>query len=429
MLTSKKLELRRSEIRQSLAELANIETPSEDEVRKIGDLDTEYRAKESQYRAALISEDEERKEAGAELETRSDKEWAEMMGRFEMRQVALNLDEGRTLDGQTAEIVTELRNAGGYRGVPVPWAALEVRNTVSSDTPDPVGTRPIIDRLFPDSVAARLGAQMINIGAGEAEWPVVTSNVTAGWAPTEGGNVADPTQYTTIDRAMKPDHTMGVQMRITRKALKQSGAALEAAVRRDMNGAMAQELDRAIFMGSGSGGEPLGIVTGASTYGITETDVSDEPTYQNFLDEVVAFMTANAITSPGQIRALMRPELFGKLEGSLNAVTQTTEYYRFAFLLAGRGATGTFPQNIHVTSNGLPTPSGSPAETSMVLSTSTGGVAPVFVGTWGAVDLVRDVYTDAQSGGLRITALATMDQTVARPVQTRILNAIHLAAA
>ena len=49
MLTSKKLELRRSEIRQNLAELANIETPSEDETRKMGELDTEYRAKEAQY--------------------------------------------------------------------------------------------------------------------------------------------------------------------------------------------------------------------------------------------------------------------------------------------------------------------------------------------------------------------------------------------
>lgn len=427
MLTSKKLELRRSEIRQNLAELANIETPSEDEVRKMSDLDVEYRAKEAQYRAALVSEDEERREAGAELETRSGTEWAEMMAGFEMRQVALALDEGRSIDGQTGEIVTELRSAGGYRGVPVPWQALEVRNTVSSGTPDPVSTRPIIDRLFPDSVAAKMGAQMINIGTGEAEWPVVTSAVSAGWASSEGGNVADPTQYTTTDRPMKPDNTMGVQMRITRKALKQSGAALEQAVRRDMNGAMSQELDRAIFLGAGSSGEPLGIVAGASTYGITETDVNDEPTYQNFLDEVVAFMAANAITSPGQIRALMRPELFGKLEGTLNTVTQTTEYYRLAFLLAGRGATGTFPQNINVTSNGLPAPTGTPAATSMVLTTSTGGVAPVFVGTWGAVDLIRDPYSDAQSGGLRLTALATMDQTVARPVQTRILNAIQLA--
>ena len=105
MLESKKIELRRSEIRQELATLAAKDAPSEDEVRKIGELDGEYRTLEARYRAALISEDEERKEAGAELETRSGREWAEMMAGFELRQVALALDEGRPLDGQTAEIV------------------------------------------------------------------------------------------------------------------------------------------------------------------------------------------------------------------------------------------------------------------------------------------------------------------------------------
>lgn len=62
----------------------------------------------------MISEDSERREASGDLETRSDREFAEMMGKFELRQVALNLDEGRAFDGATAEIVQEMRNTGGY---------------------------------------------------------------------------------------------------------------------------------------------------------------------------------------------------------------------------------------------------------------------------------------------------------------------------
>jgi hypothetical protein len=50
----------------------------------------------------------------------------------------------------------------------------------------------------------------------------------------------------------------------------------------------------------------------------------------------------------------------------------------------------------------------------------------MFVGTWGAIDMIRDPYSDAQSGGLRLTALATMDVTVARPVQLRILTGLQL---
>ena len=121
MLESVKITRRQSEIRQSLAELAAKPEPTDDETRSMDEMDREYRTNETRYRAALIAEDEERKEAGAELETRSADEWAELIGGFEMRQVALALDEGRQLDGQTAEIVTELRSAGGFRGIPVPW--------------------------------------------------------------------------------------------------------------------------------------------------------------------------------------------------------------------------------------------------------------------------------------------------------------------
>lgn len=430
MLDSVKISRRQSEIRQALAGLAGKEGPGEDEVRQMDTLDNEYKTNETRYRAALIAEDSERREAGAELETRSDREWSEMMASFEMRQVALALDEGRQLDGQTAEIVTELRSQGGYRGLPVPWEAFEIRagESLAGGTPDPIQTRPIIDRLFPNSVASLMGSQMITIDQGEVEWPVVTQGATVGWQSSEIGAVGAAQAFETIDKALAPNQTLGVQMKITRKALKQSGAALEQAVRRDMNSAIGQELDRVVFLGSGIAGQPLGLIPGAATYGITATDVAAEPTYKNFLEEIVAFMTANAITSPGEIRALMRPELFGYLEGTLNDVTQTTEYHRLAFLLAGRNVVGTFPQNINVTANALAAPTGTPLATSMVLTTSSGGVAPVFIGKWGAVDMIRDPYSDAASGGLRLTALATMDVTVARPAQTRILNDIQLAA-
>ena len=429
MLDSVKIQRRQSEIRQQLAELVGKDTPSEDETRSMTDLDAEYQRNEVRHRAALTAEDNERRDAGSELETRSDREWSDMMGNFELRQVALMLDEGRALDGQTAEIVSELRSQGGFRGCPVPWQALEQRagETISTGTPDPISTRPIIDRLFPDSMASAMGGQMIAIDQGAAEWPVVTSSVSAGWQDGELADVAGPTVYATTDRAMKPDNTLGIQMKITRRSLKQSGNALEQAVRRDMAGAMGQAIDAAVFNGTGANGQPLGVISGASTYGIAETAIDAVPTYASFLPEIVEFLKSNAVSSPGQVRAIMRPELFGALETNLNTVTQTTEYHRLAFLLAGRNATGTFPSNIQVSSNALPAPAGSPLATQMLLTTTTGGVAPFFVGAWSAVDVIRDPYSDAASGGLRITALATMDVTVARPVQARVLTGLELA--
>ena len=79
-----------------------------------------------------------------------------------------------------------------------------------------------------------------------------------------------------------------------------------------------------------------------------------------------------------------------------------------------------------MTTNGLTAPAGDPLATSALLTTNAGGVSPVFVGLWGAVDLIRDPYSDAQSGGLRITALTTADVTVARGAQLELLTGVQV---
>lgn len=417
MLESVKIQRRQSEIRQALAELVGKQTPTEDETRQMTDLDVEYRQNETRYRAALIAEDTERRQAGGELETRGAKEWAETIAGFELRQVALALDEGRPLDGRTAEVVQELREAGGFRGIPVPWQALEVRNTVAAGTPDPISTRPIIDRLFPQSVAGAMGAQMIAIEAGAVEWPVVTSAVAAGWADGEAANVAGPTAFVTTDRPMRPDHNLGVQMRITRRVLKQSGTAIEQAIRRDMQSAMGAAMDRVVFLGTGADGQPLGIIPGAATYGITATAVAAAASWSVFRTAVTEFMVGNAASGPGAVNLMIRPEVWDALDDTLITDTAVSEWDRLTRQIPAG--------NIAMTSNALAAPAGDPLATTAVMTTAAGGVAPVFVGAWGAVDMIRDPYTDAHSGGLRITALATMDVTVARPAQLRILPGIQ----
>ncbi len=409
MLESVKLQKRQSTIRQTLAALAAKESPDENEIRSMGDLDKEYQTNEIRYRAALIAEDDERRDAKNDLETRSDREWSDMVAKFELRQVALNLDEGRALDGVTAEIVQEMRSTGGYRGVPVPFEALEQRagETVSTGTPDPMNTRPIIERLFPASVAARLGVQSINVTQGSEAWPVATSGAVAGWAATEGGSIGDASAFATAEATLSPDQTLGAHMRITRKAMKQSGAGLEAAIRRDMAAAIGAELDRAVLNGSGASGQPLGIVTGAATYGITSTDMSAAAvSWAAFRAEVVAFMEANAISAASAIRLGLTPALWSDLDDTLVSGTAVSEWDRMVKHI---------PQGNIATTNTL-------GAGTAILTANVGGMAPAFVGLWGGVDVIRDPYSDAQSGGLRLTGLVTADVTVARGLQTRILT-------
>lgn len=408
MLKSVMIARRQSEIRQALAELVGKPTPTEDETRQMETLDGEYRTNETRYRAALVSEDQERREAGADLETRSDREWQDLMGQFELRQVALSLDEGKALSGATAEIVAELRNAGGYQGIPVPLAALETRagETIAADVPNPKVIRPVIDRLFPGSVAERLGIQRINITSGELAFPVATAGAVFGWQTTELGNVGAASEYRTTERSLNPDHTGGAQMILSRKALKQAGDGLEAAIRRDLNAAIGAELDRVAVMGSGAAGQPLGMIPGATEYGIAITAVDAAASWAAFRAQIVAFMQANAITSASQVNLGFDPAIWAELDEALITGTAVSEWDRLTKHVGTPAISNVIP-----------------AETAIMTATVQ-GVAPGYLGIYGGVDLIRDPYTKAQSGQLVLTGLVTADFTVPRGLQTRILTGI-----
>lgn len=412
MLDSVRLQRRQSEIRQSLSELVGKPELSEDETRSMETLDAEYRANEVKYRAALIAEDTERREAKDELETRSADEWNELVGGFELRQVAFALDEGKALSGATKEVIEEMRNSGGYQGIPIPYAALETRagETVSgADLPEPRRIRPIIDRLFPGSVASRLGVESITIEQGELAFPVATAGAVFGWQADEISNVGAASPYQTAERSLNPDHTGGAQMVITRKALKQSGAGLEQAIRRDLNAVIGAEIDRMVINGSGAAGEPLGIIPGAATYGITSTAVGAAATWGAFRAEVVAFMAANAITSPSQVKLAFPPAIWSDLDDTLITGTAVSEWDRLIRHISNPA-----------TSNVIPA-------ATAIMTANVQGIAPGYLGLYGGVDLIRDPYTKAASGSLVLTGLVTADFTVPRGLQTRILTGLAAA--
>ncbi|MTD99931.1 phage major capsid protein [Paracoccus sp. YIM 132242] len=408
MLDSVKIARRQSEIRQQLAGLVGKDKPTEDETRSMETLDGEYRTNETRYRAALVAEDQERREAGADLETRSDREFAELTSRFELRQVALSLDEGRALSGATAEVVEELRSKGGYQGIPVPLAALETRagETVAADQINPKVIRPIIDRIFPGSVAERLGIQRINIAQGELAFPVATAGAVFGWQTNELANVGAASPFKTTERSLTPDHTGGAQMVISRKALKQAGDGLEQAIRRDMNAVIGAELDRVVINGSGAAGQPLGIIPGAAAYGIASTSVGDTASWAAFRAQIVAFMQANAITSASQINLGFAPTIWAELDDALVGGTATSEWDRLTKQVGSPAISNTIP-----------------LETAIMTATVQ-GIAPGYLGIYGGVDLIRDPYTKAQSGQLVLTGLVTADFTAPRGMQTRILTGI-----
>ena len=414
MLRSQTLQLRQSEIRSRLAEIQSNDDIDDEQRAQMDELSVEYRRNETEHRAALISEEAERQantpEDGKALERRS------LLSQFEIRQAIDAEVSGIDASGPTGEIIQELRGQKDYKGTPVPFEALlETRaDTTSATTPTPEMTAPIIDRIFADSVAQRMGVRSVNIPFGDRVYPIASAGAAFGWIDGEGADLAAAVAYETGDVTLSPEHQGGTQMTITRTALKQSGATLEAAIRRDMRATIQQGLDQSTFLGTGANGQPTGILIDAAT---PATAIDATADYAAFRAAAVQFMTDNIVGGFDGIRIMTRPEILNIMDDAVLTGTSETEWDRFL---------RRFSQPV-LTSNAVAAPAGDPLAVDSLLTTTYAGVPPAWVGLWGGVDMIVDPYTDAASGKLRITAHLTADIAISRPVQLRKLTGLQLA--
>ncbi|MDE2667225.1 MAG: hypothetical protein OXI69_13860 [Acidobacteriota bacterium] len=188
MTNSQRLAVRLSEIRQRLNEIAGLEGDAfTDEIRQEADrLQTEFRAKETQYRAALVAEGESESRA---LETEPD---AERRERLELRSRA-NLSaylraalSGRRVDGAERE----LQEAAGIGdGIPIelwdtvaPEERAEHRQgDAATAAPGTVGVN--LDRIrpavFAQSILPGLGVEMPRVESGTYASATITTSLTA----------------------------------------------------------------------------------------------------------------------------------------------------------------------------------------------------------------------------------------------------------
>lgn len=419
MLRSQTLQLRQSEIRSRLAELQSGDEIADEQRGEMGELTTEYQNNETELRAALISEESDR-QANAPDDGQA-VEWRRHIENFEIRQAIGALTERTArLTGPTAEVVDELRGQDGakYQGIPIPLGVLAPMatraDTTSATTPTPETTLPIIDRVFADSVAARMGVRQVSIPFGDRVYPIATAGAAFNWVASEGADLAAAVEYSTGDQTLSPNQTGGCRIDVTRQAMKQSGPNLEAAIRRDMRAAITAGLDQATFLGTGAGGQPEGIMVAAA---VPSTAVDALVSYAPFRDAAVQMMVDDVAGSFDGIRILARPELLNAMDDTVLTGTSETEWDR----LVRR-----FSRPI-LTSNALATPAGVPLEFDGLMTTNFNGVPPVWSGLWGGIDMISDQFTGAPSGTLKLTALLTFDLAISRPVQLRKLTGLQLA--
>ena len=215
MTALQKLELRRSEIKSRLGELAALETLTDEQKSETDALTKEFQEKETQYRAALIAEGEkaQAKEFG------TDGEGAEiraLRSRAPLQDYIMSAVEKRSLGGAMAELNDALgvKPVGNNGGIVIPFSVFVERRAASEDPEKRAFTatsaygggeiqRPILQELFGPGIFDALGVRVDSVPVGASEWPLITGNV-APDQKKEGTAATDATAATFTVATLKP---------------------------------------------------------------------------------------------------------------------------------------------------------------------------------------------------------------------------------
>lgn len=268
MKKSTKLQHEKSKLVQQLNEL-NRKDELTDEDRAAMDAGADRLTEiEVELRSALIEEDAAEEEARAEADRGREagaepdpetRERLELRGKVNIGQYAAAAIEGRGVDGAEAEYnaALGLKAAGAF---PLELLApVEVRATTNVD--GQANQQTWLDRLFSETAASRLGITMRSVAAGTASFPVTTAGASA--AQRGRGEAAADAAWTVGVTELKPSRNAVRAIFSEEDAMRLPG--LEDGLRRDLGMALAEGVDRAIFLGDDGANENPGDITGLTT--------------------------------------------------------------------------------------------------------------------------------------------------------------------
>ncbi len=250
-------------------------------------------------------------------------------------------------------------------------------------------------KLRGEMLAARLGVNFIDNLTGNLN--IVTGGADAAWVAEDVAATKAKPAYAKMTLSPK---RLQVLQGVTYDLIHQNSASVDALIMADMVKAHAAALDAAIFAGSGSSGQPTGVLGragntvsigangGAITYAkLVEMEqmVGED---NGLLDETLAYVS-NA-----------------KVMGKLKTIPQVQGY---PWYLLNEGKVNGYP---FFMSNALP--SNLTKSTGSNLSAAIfGPFSQVICGTWGGgLQFIIDPYTAKASGVLEVTAIAYHDVAV-----------------
>lgn len=227
---------------------------------------------------------------------------------------------------------------------------------------------------------------------------VKAGGATAAWYAEEAQASKSKPAYSKL--TMSPKRLQVIQG-VTYDLMHQSSLAVDRLIMDDLTAAHASALDAAIFNGSGSSGQPTGVLSAGSVNSITINASNGGPlTYALLVQMETEVATDNALLSN------LAYVSNAKVQGKLKTIPQIAGY---PYYLMNDGKVNGYPFYM---SNAIPSNLGTGTAFSAAIF---GAWSEVLVGGWGGLQFIVDPYTAKDKGVLEISAAAYHDVCVRRP--------------
>jgi len=242
-----------------------------------------------------------------------------------------------------------------------------------------------IDALRNSSSVMQAGATMLGGLSGDVKIPKKTAVSTAAWIASEGG-AATESEMTVGNVSLSPK-TLGAFTDVTRQLLIQSSLDVENLIRDDLTKAMAIAIDKAGLEGTGSSGQPTGLLNAGINTVTSFAGVA--PTFAEAISLETAVADDNALL--GNLAYILPPSIAcalkstAKDEGSGSFVFEGGQINGYNAIVSKQATEG----NMYF-----------------------GNFSDLLIGMFGGLDIVVDPYTASTTGTVRVVALQSVDAAV-----------------
>ena len=260
MKKSTKLELRAIDLQKEINGLE----PNEANLAKRKELLGELDAVQTERRDALEAESKDTgtEHRGADGLTPEERERVELRSRAKVTEYATAALEGRSITGAESEYnaAVGITKSGRFPLSLIAPEPVEVRATTGTDGQVNQSSR-WLDRLFAETAAMKIGITFDSVAPGIANYPITTAGASA--AQRGKAQAAGDAAWTVGVTNLSPTRNAVRAVFTEEDALRLPD--LEMALRRDLSMALAEGVDRAIFIGDDGANPNAGDITGLTT--------------------------------------------------------------------------------------------------------------------------------------------------------------------